>query len=275
MPIGLTLGINEKTVAAASLGVALLSLLFALSASGLGDLRIVAIIACAFFLLMDAVIYQVGFVILPFVTKFLKVREIRVGGFEIPPSQDVVLKNVGGVYYATAFLYGKFYESAVAGVQEEQSTYMDMWERAVASMDFPFKFCVITYLEDLLKFREDVETNRAAAQLRLGKEREKPRPDAITIDKWEREVARQNEMLTRLSSGEKPLGTIMYVMTTAIGVSPEAATAAVKGQANELKATFSNALNVEILSLKGEDMKKCFDWEVAIPPTLKDLKASI
>ena len=67
----------------------------------------------------------------------------------------------------------------------------------------------------------------------------------------------------------------MYIMTMAVGVSPAAAIAAVKGQANELKATFSNALNVEISDLKGEDMKKCFDWEVAFPPALKDLKGSI
>jgi hypothetical protein len=152
---------------------------------------------------------------------------------------------------------------------------MDLWERAVASVCFPFKFCVLSFLEDILKFREDVETRRAAAQLRLGREREKPRPDAITLAKWEREVAKQNELLARLSAGEKPLGTLMYITTLAIGVSPGAATAIVKGQANELKATFSNALNVEILELKGEDMKKCFDWEIAFPSTLKDLKGSI
>ncbi|MCX6775787.1 MAG: hypothetical protein NT130_03000, partial [Candidatus Micrarchaeota archaeon] len=130
-------------------------------------------------------------------------------------------------------------------------------------------------IEDLVKFREDVETNRAAAQLKLGKLREMPRPDALSVDKWEREVAKQNEMLARLSAGEKPLGTIMYAMTTAVGVSAEAAMAAAKSQANELKATFSNALNIEIVTLIGEDLKKCFEWEVAIPPSPKDLKASI
>jgi len=49
----------------------------------------------------------------------------------------------------------------------------------------------------------------------------------------------------------------------------------VKAQANELKANFSNTLNVEITNLSGEDMKKCFEWEIAIPPAPKDLKASI
>jgi hypothetical protein len=271
----ISLGINEKTVAAAALCISFLSLLLSFSSTGLGNFKIVLVAVCLLCLIFNAVVYEVGFVILPLITGILKVKEIRTGGFEIPPSQDVILKTVGGVYYAAEFLQAKLYESVTAGVQEEQSSYMDMWERAVSSINYPFKFCLISYPEDIIKFREDTETNRAAAQLRLGREREKPRPDAITIDKWEREVAKQNELLARLSSGEKPLGTLMYIMTMSIGVSPAAAIAAVKGQANELKATFSNALNVEISQLKGEDMKKCFDWEVEFPPELKDLKGAI
>jgi hypothetical protein len=271
----ITLGINDKTVAAAALGIAFLTAIMGVQANIPGVFKIVVVGFCVLSLILSAVVYQVGFIVLPFITRILKVREIRSGGFEIPPSQDVVLKNVGGFYYAAQFMYAKLYESATAGVEEEQSSYMDLWERAVASVDFPFKFCVLSYLDNILKFREDVETKRASAQLKLGREREKPRPDALTIDRWEREVAKQNELLARLSSGEKPLGTLMYVMTIAIGVSPEAAIAAVKGQSSELKATFSNALNLEIIELKGEDMKKCLDWEIAFPPTLKDLKGSI
>jgi hypothetical protein len=271
----ITIGINDKTIAATAIGITFLAVLMSIQANIPGVYKILVIGLCILALVLNAVVYQVGFIILPFVTKILKVREIRSGGFEITPSQDVILRNVGGVYYAAQFMQAKLYESASAGVQEEQSSYMDLWERAVASVDFPFKFCVLTHLDDIIKFREDVETKRAAGQLRLGREREKPRPDAITVDKWEREIAKQNELLVRLSSGEKPLGVLMYLMTLAVGVSPEAAIAAVKGQANELKATFSNALNVEIVDLRGEDMKKCFDWEVAFPPTLKDLKGSI
>lgn len=271
----ISLGINEKTIAAAALVICFLSLMIGFTATGLGSFKVVVVAVCLLCLVLNAVIYQVGFIILPIITDILKVKEIRTGGFEVPPSQDVILKHVGGVYYAAQFQYARLYESATAGVQEEQTSYMDMWERAVSSINYPFKFCLISYPEDIIKFREDTETNRAAAQLRLGREREKPRPDAITLDKWEREVARQNELLARLSSGEKPLGVLMYIMTMAVGVSPEAAIAAVRGQATELKATFSNALNVEISDLKGEDMKKCFDWEVAFPAALKDLKGAI
>ena len=273
--LAITLGINDKTIAAAALAIAFLAMMLALQTTGLGILQLVIVMLCFILMIFDAIIYEVGFIVLPLITKILKVREVRTGGFEIPPSQDVILKNVGGVYYAAEFLYARLFESATVGVQEEQSSYMDLWERAVSSINFPFKFSLLCYVDNILKFREDVETNRAAAQLKLGREREKPRPDAITIDKWEREVARQNELLARLSSGERPLGSLMYILTIAVGVSPEAATAAVKAQANELKATFSNSLNVEITELKGEDMKKCFEWEVAFPSTIKDLKGSI
>jgi len=275
MPLGIKFGMNERTLIAVCIGINLLCTLLSLSLPNLGQFRLVATFVSVLSAIFSLLIWKVGFIILPFITRFLKVSEVRVGGFEIPPSQEVIIKNVGGIYYATMYVFCRFYESAAVGVEEQEAPYMDMWERAVASVNFPFKFCVMTYIEDLVKFREDVETNRAAAQLKLGREREKPRPDAITLDKWDREVARQNEMLARLSSGEKPLGTIMYCMTTAVGVSAEAATATVKSQVNELKSTFSNALNIEVLNLFGEDMKKCFEWDVAIPPSPKDLKASI
>ncbi|MCX6776150.1 MAG: hypothetical protein NT130_04870, partial [Candidatus Micrarchaeota archaeon] len=192
MPFGIKVGINERTLTAASLGITLICALLSFTTRGLGSSAILAIFASVIFAIFSVVIYKVGFLILPFITRFLKVSEIRVGGFEIPPSQDAVIKNVGGVYYATMFLYARFYESAVVGVEEQKAPYMDMWERAVGSINFPFRFSLITYIEDLVKFREDVETNRAAAQLKLGKLREMPRPDALSVDKWEREVAKQN-----------------------------------------------------------------------------------
>ena len=120
-----------------------------------------------------------------------------------------------------------------------------------------------------------MQTDRAGAQIKLGKEKEKPNPDALTIDKWEREIDRLNDMLSRLTSGEKPMGTLMYIATTGVGVSEDAAIAQAKKQVDEVRSTVANALNIEIVPLKGEDMKKCFKWERAIPPEPKDFAAQI
>jgi hypothetical protein len=216
------------------------------------------------------------------VTKFLKVTEIRAGGYEIPPTQDLIIKNVGGIYYASIFLYARIFEAPVtagaaevARITEEESPYMDLWERAISNIKFPFKTCMLLYVEDLTKYREEIQTKRATAQLRLGREKEKPNPDPLVIDRWEREITRQDELLAKLASGEKPMGLVTYLVTTALGVTKEAAAAQVKTQANELRSVVSNALNLDMVVLTGEDMKKCFDWEFAIPPTPKDLKTTL
>ena len=41
-------------------------------------------------------------------------------------------------------------------------------------------------------------------------------------------------------------------------------------QAAEIKTLLSNALNIEISYLYGEDMKKCYEMEYMVPPTVKE-----
>ena len=71
------------------------------------------------------------------------------------------------------------------------------------------------------------------------------------------------------------MGLVSYVMTTAVGVSKEAAMASAAAQANELKATIANALNVQVELLTGDEMLRCFQWEVMIPPTPQELEQAV
>ncbi|VVC71893.1 Uncharacterised protein [uncultured archaeon] len=220
--------------------------------------------------------FMMGHMVMPAITGFLKVSENVGSGYRIPPSQDVVVKDMGGVYHATVYMAVRFYESSSAEAEAPMSsTYLDLWERGLAGVKFPFKFCLITYLEDLAKYRESVEDKRFAATYQLGKAREVDRPDALTIDKWEREIARMNSMLERLAEGEKPMGAVQYAVTTGIGVNEGAAIAAAKRQVGEIRATVANALNVEIKPLKGEDMKRCFVWEQYVPSERAEFLAGL
>ena len=64
-------------------------------------------------------------------------------------------------------------------------------------------------------------------------------------------------------------------MTTATGVTKESALAAAQNQANELKATISNALNTEVVQLAGEEMMKCYEWEYFLPPTQAEFESAV
>ena len=220
--------------------------------------------------------FMMGYMAMPLVTGFLKVSEEIGGGYRIPPSQDAVVKDVGGTCHATMYMAVKFYESSTADAEAPlTATYVDLWERSLSQIKFPFKFCLIAYLEDIARYRERIEDKRYSATYKLGKERESGKPDALTLDKWEREIQRANAMLERLAEGEKPMGVVQYAVTTGIGANEGAAIAAARRQVGEIRSTAANALNVEIKPLRGEDMKRCFTWEHYIPPERADFVSSL
>ena len=128
---------------------------------------------------------------------------------------------------------------------------------------------------EMRRHRAKLVTKPAEAQLRLAREREKPDPDVLKMDRYEKEVAMYEAQIHRLVSGFKPMGAITYVMTTAVGLSKEAATAAAKTQSNELRATISNALNVQVVPLQGDEMLKCFEWEHIIPPSASSMEEAV
>jgi hypothetical protein len=220
-------------------------------------------------------LYKYGYLIIPFLTSRGNIVQIMDGGWEIPPSNDVVLKNVGGVYYASKFLGVRIYESTSEKTPEENIVYSEYFERAISSVKYVTKFSLLVYMKDITEYRNRIETKHAEAQLRLARERDKPDPDVLKLDRYEKEVAMWENQINKLTRGIKPMGVVAYIMTTAVGISKESAIAAVTAQANELKSTISNALNVQIDILTADEMLRCFQWEVMLPVSPAELEQSV
>lgn len=266
--------VNIRYVTYGALGLCLMGALGAFISGG-GVLAPIAAILCVIGGVSAVLVFKYGYFILPLLTKQGNVVQIMEGNYEIPPAQDVILKHVGGIYYASAYLGVRIYESTTDKSSEENMVYSEYFERAISSVRFPAKFAMMVYVLDLTKHRQKWETKHAEAQLRLAREREKPDPDVLKLDRYEKEVSACEQQLARLISGLKPMGALTYVMTTATGLSKEAATAGAKSQANELRATIANALNVEVVPLQGDEMLRCFDWEHIIPPTADAMENAV
>lgn len=224
---------------------------------------------------MAMVFWKYGYIIIPVITQRARIVTIDGGGFEVPPSNDVIVKKSGSVYYASVFLGIKIYESATEKSSEENFTYNQYFERAISNLKYVVKIAYMMYVEDIGEKRKLIETKRAEAQLRLARERDKPEPDVLRIDKYEREVTLWDTQLNKLIKGLKPMGVIAYAMTTAAGVSKDAAVASVKAQANELKTVLANSLNVEVKWLTADEMLKCFEWETFFPTSVHELEESV
>ncbi|PIT84148.1 hypothetical protein COU37_04775 [Candidatus Micrarchaeota archaeon CG10_big_fil_rev_8_21_14_0_10_45_29] len=266
---------NIKYISYAALGFGLLGSLGAFISGGSGLIVPISALLSFFGGVLAVSIFKYGYIILPLITQKSKIVQIMAGGYEIPPAQDVILQKAAGIYYASAYLGVKIYESTTDKSAEENMVYSEYFERAISAVRFPVKFSMMVYVKDMSNHRMKLETRHAEAQLRLAREREKPDPDVLKLDRFEKEVSMYEMQINRLVSGYKPMGAITYVMTTAVGLSKEAATAAAKSQANELRATISNALNVQVVLLQGDEMLKCFDWEHIIPSSASSMESSV
>lgn len=225
--------------------------------------------------LLGLLFWRYGYLFIPLITERTKIVMVTDTGYEIPPSQDVIVKNVNGVFYASAFLGIKIFESATEKSAEENLAYTQFFERAISNIKYVTKVAYILFVEDVGEKRKLIETKRAEAQLRLARERDKPQADVLRMDKLEKEVQVRDAELTRLIKGVKPMGIIAYAQTTATGLSKDAAMAVARTQANELRTVLANALNVEVVNLSGDEMLKCFEWEKFFPVTVQELEESV
>lgn len=212
-----------------------------------------------------------GYVVMPILTQKMGRSVGLEADYEIPPSQDVVIKKKNGLFYASAFLGIKIYESALEKTQEENIVFSEYFERAISNLKFVAKISMMVYAEDIEEKRKIMETKKAESQLRLSREREKPEPDVLKIDRYEREVAMWEAQLDRLVKGMRPMGLVAYAMTTSTGITSEGAIASVRAQARELKTVLANSLNVDVEFLTADEMLKCFEWERMLPPTSEKL----
>lgn len=225
--------------------------------------------------LFGILFWKYGYMLIPLITQRTKTIMLSDLGYEVPPSQDVIVKSSGGVFYASAFLGLKIFESATEKSTEENISYNQFFERAISNIKYVTKVAYLLYVEDVAEKRKLIETKRAEAQLRLARERDKPQPDVLRIDKYERDAAKWDSDLTRLIKGVKPMGIIAYAQTTGVGLSKDAAIAAVRSQANELRTVLANALNVEVVQLTGDEMLKCFEWDKFFPTSPQELEESV
>ncbi len=268
------MAVSSKIVTYACIGVGFFGGLMAILAGG-GIFGLFGGLLAFLGSFLSILFWKYGYIMVPLITERTKIVMMSDLGYEVPPAQDVIVKTVNGLYYASAFLGIKIFESATEKSDQESIAYNQFFERAISNIKYVTKVAYMLFVEDVGEKRKMIETKRAESQLRLARERDKPQPDVLKIDKYEREVAVWDNQLTRLIKGVKPMGVVAYAQTTAVGLSKDAAVASARTQANELKTVLANALNVEVVTLTGDEMLKCFEWEKFFPTTPQELEESV
>ena len=265
--------LGRKNFAYASLGVAVIGLLALISNLSI-FFNFIGAVLIAVGTLTGLLMYKYGYLIIPWITSRSNTILITDTGYEIPPTQDVIVTKSKDrdIYYATVFLGIKLHKSALEMGESEVMNYNKQFERAMAAFKKVVKIGYILQALDISEQKKELEARKAEAQLRLQREREKPEPDVLKIERFEREIAYYQSQIDRIVRGVRPMAVVLYAMTTAAGITKDEAVAKAKAQASELKTIIENTLNTSVEVLTGDEMLKAFNWEYFLPLTKEDLE---
>ncbi|MEM0455766.1 MAG: hypothetical protein QXL02_00960 [Candidatus Anstonellales archaeon] len=193
---------------------------------------------------------------------------------EIPPSMDVVIKQVGNEYYASRFIGLKIYD-AFADNPESVINSKKQFEQLVINYKKPFKISYLMYAIDISSKKKELETKRSEISLRLQKARESPSPDLLTIERLEREKAYWTQQIQKLEQGFRPMDVLIYCQVTVKGNTKDEVIEKSRVEIDNLKGSLANALRVDVYDIKGPDLLKVLEMEYVIPTDTEEMYKEI
>ncbi len=260
--------VDEETILYLS-STAMLALLILFTASNNGLLGLLIIVFSLLAIGMILCINYVDFLIFPAFTKLFRIKLVPANGYTISDGQEAVVKVSGGVYYATGYLTGNIYGYVFTSEVPEESDKdfsgaVDRWERTAMNIDFPFKFNVMTMPEDVQVYRDELDGQRGYVEFQMSREAASTKPNDMTMQEFQRKLQILQEKMDRVSQGERPLNVIMYIESTAVGVSEKEALDTLTLQLTELQTLF-NAFDLSIFRVTGREVHFLHEFDYKIP----------
>ncbi|MCL4404814.1 MAG: hypothetical protein M1544_03420 [Candidatus Marsarchaeota archaeon] len=195
--------------------------------------------------------------------------------YKINKQQNAVIKEVNGIFYTTGFITANLFsytfkeEAAPEDDEDKMINAPETWERMVMNINFPFKFHVLASGLDVQNIRDELEGKRSYQEFQLSRAMQNNSSETAITD-IRRKMSTIQAKIDRISAGEKPIATLMYIETTAIGVSEKASIDALEGQINQLRLSFSS-LDVETTRVIGRELYSLFNFNFSIPTDFKQL----
>ncbi len=217
------------------------------------------------------------FFVVPLVTSLLNVTFQPAKDYKITKSQDAVVKNINNMYYATGYLTANLFafefktENVEMDLDEKIAGAPDKWERSIQGIDFPFKFHVLSCGRDVQKVRDEIEGKRGYYEWQMSRMMQGGKGAGdMAVQEMQRKINMMQTRIDRISGGEKPISTVMYVETTAIGITEKAAVDNLKAQINSLQISLSS-LDLQIMKVAGREVYTLFNFNFALPTSFEEL----
>jgi len=215
------------------------------------------------------------FILFPAVTSLLGITFQPSVNYKINKSQDAVIKDVNGLYYATGFISANLFSyifkletTELTNDDERVARAPELWERALMSIGFPFKYHVFAVGLDVQAVRDELEGKRSYQEFQLSRAIQGNANEVTTTD-IQRKISSIQAKIDRLSGGEKPVATLMYIETTAIGVSEKAAYDTLTSQINALQIALSG-FDIDLTRIRGRELYTLFKFNFGLPTSLSE-----
>jgi hypothetical protein len=219
----------------------------------------------------------IDYTIFSFVTSLFGITFQPAINYKIVKGQDAIVKTVRGLYYATGFLSANLFpyyfkqEETGAGTDEGKMLQApESWERGVMNLDFPFKYHVLSTGLDVQKVRDELEGKRSFQEFQLSRVLQSASANEVSLTDLRRKISILQAQIDRISQGEKPIATLMYFETTAVGVSEKAALDTLSTQLSSLQISMSG-LDVDLVRVIGRELYTLFSYNFSLPTAFGDL----
>jgi len=219
------------------------------------------------------------FVVFPLATSILGITFQPFKDYKITKKQDAVIKSVRGIYYATGFITANLFafefkeEQVEENVEEREVTSLQNWEKAVMSLDFPFKFHVLSAGLDVQSVRDELEGKRSYQEFNLSKALQSGSANDVIITDMQRKISIIQAKLDRIAQGERPIGAVMYFETTAVGISEKAALDALSEQIRRIQVAFTG-MDVQLLRVVGRELYTLYKFNFMLPTEVVEMESN-
>ena len=244
-------------------------------AGGLGCLLVawqmdqpLIILPAALLFAASMVFWKFGFMLGP----ILGSAGLKAGGqdWELVSTQDVLLQRQDSGWRSSMFLGVSLRDSASLSSSSQQGLMMELFEKAIGGLRYPLQLSILVCPLDTSAHIQKLEERRSLCEHRRARlSAPKHSDDAAKLD---REIESYNAQIRRLSSGERPMKTVAWAATTALGLTREEAVSRVRAQAQESMAVLSGSLACSVEPLKGEELLRAVEWQKWTPVSKDDLE---
>lgn len=183
-------------------------------------------------------------------------------GFQLSPSHDAVVQKSGNSYTASVFLGVTLRQSSTDKSDPQRAMLMEYFERAISSVGYPVKICLMVCPLGTAAIEDDIKEKRSFAEERLSR---LPSPSSGDATRLKRQIGAYDAMLSKITSGQRPMEVVAYLMASAKGITKQEAVSLAASRAGEIRAAFGNALDAEVRTLAGAELLNCIWWETSIP----------